>query len=339
MTGCYPGALGVTRNGNARFPASDRLITRRLADVGYDCGQVGKLHLSAAQGRVEPRPDDGYRVFKWSHHPYPEAWWPTEAHDYQLWLREQGVCWDQAYGGEYAGIEARYHQTTWCANEATAFFFEHRRTHSVRDGPWLMSVNPFDPYPPFDPPPEYMARMDVDAMPLPLFRPPELESQLAFADIVHHTRTPKDPATYDARRMLAAYYAQIELIDSQIGRMLDALAATGQRENTIVLFTSDHGGMLGDHGLLKKGCRFYEGAIHVPLILSWPGRLRGGRQNDALVELTDLAPTLYEAIGMPIPDFVQGKSLLPLLTETSAPEDHRSFVRSEYHNSLHPGCV
>jgi arylsulfatase A-like enzyme len=139
--------------------------------------------------------------------------------------------------------------------------------------------------------------------------------------------------------MLAAYYAQIELIDGQLGRMLEALEATGQRENTIVIFTSDHGGMLGDHGLLKKGCRFYEGAVHVPLIISWPGRLRGGRQNDALVELTDLAPTLYEATGMHIPDFVQGKSLLPLLTGTSAPEDHRSFVRSEYHNSLHPGCV
>ncbi len=333
LTGCYPSALRATRNGNAYFGASERLITRRLADVGYDCGLVGKLHLSAAQGRVEVRPDDGYRVFKWSHHPYPEECWPTEQHDYQLWLREQGVHWDQAYGGEYNGIETRYHQTTWCANEAIAFMSEQR------DGPWLMSVNPFDPHPPFDPPPEYMARMDVDAMPLPLFRPSELESQLAFDGIVHHTRVPKDPANYDARRMIAAYYAQIELIDSQVGRMLDTLAATGQKDDTIVIFTSDHGGMVGDHALLKKGCRFYEGAVHVPLIVSWPGRFRAGHQNDALVELTDIVPTLYEALGMQIPDFVQGKSFLPLLTGQNATEVHRRFVRSEYHDSLHPHCV
>jgi arylsulfatase A-like enzyme len=139
--------------------------------------------------------------------------------------------------------------------------------------------------------------------------------------------------------MIAAYYAQIELIDSQVGRMLDALAATGQKDDTIVIFTSDHGGMLGDHGLLKKGCRFYEGAVHVPLIVSWPGRFRAGHQNDALVELTDIAPTLYEALGMQIPDFVQGKSLLPLLTGQTATQAHRRFVRSEYHDSLHPHCV
>ena len=79
------------------------LITRTLADLGYDCGLVGKLHLSAAHGRVEARPDDGYRVFKWSHHPKPESFWPTEQHAYQQWLYEQGVDWDQAYGADDGG--------------------------------------------------------------------------------------------------------------------------------------------------------------------------------------------------------------------------------------------
>jgi arylsulfatase A-like enzyme len=97
--------------------------------------------------------------------------------------------------------------------------------------------------------------------------------------------------------------------------------------------------MVGDHGLLKKGCRFYEGAVHVPLLVFWPGHWRGGRQIDALVELTDIAPTLYEALDVPIPDFVQGKSLLPLLTGRNATGVHRRYVRCEYHDSLHPGCV
>ena len=339
LTGLYPSTLHVNRNGNDHFPADVQLITRRLADAGYDCGLAGKLHLSAAHGRVEVRPDDGYRLFEWSHHPTPEDFWPTEQHDYQRWLRGQGVDWDTAYDADTVegwteraysrpGIAAEYHQTTWCANKAIAFMREQR------DGPWLMSVNPFDPHPPFDPPASYLARMDADNMPLPLFQPEELESQLDFAEIDFQTITPLDPSSYDARRMVAAYYAQIELIDDQLGRMLDALQESGQRENTIVIFTSDHGEMLGDHGLQWKGCRFYEGLVHVPLILSWPGHFREQLRSDALVELTDLVPTLAKAVGIETSPDVQGRSLLPILTGQAAPDRFRDFVRSEYHDAL-----
>ncbi|NOZ30310.1 MAG: sulfatase-like hydrolase/transferase, partial [Chloroflexi bacterium] len=341
LTGYYPSTLHVHRNGNAYFPpaAARKLITRALAKIGYDCGLAGKLHLSAAHNRVEQRPDDGYRVFRWSHHPHPEPFWPTDRHDYQRWLHDQGIEWERAYGarelegwdgGELysPGIEARYHQTTWCANEAIAFMTEPRQ------GPWLMSVNPFDPHPPFDPPPEYLERMDVASMPMPLFDPKEMESQLAFRGIDHQTEEPRSPHDYDARRMVAAYYAQIELIDDQVGRMLDALEASGQRENTIIIFMSDHGEMLGDHGLLFKGCRFYEGAVHIPLILSWPGHFQEGLRSDALVELTDIVPTLMEIIGLPIPDDMHGRSLLPILTGQADPHYHRDFVLSEYHDSL-----
>jgi arylsulfatase len=339
LTGRYPSTLHVNRNGNAYFPQDAGLITRMLADVGYDCGLAGKLHLSAAHGRVEERPNDGYRVFKWSHHPSPEPFWPTEQHDYQRWLCDQGVDWDIAYGAKALegwnaqafyrpGIEARYHQTTWCANEAIAFMLEER------DGPWLMSVNPFDPHPPFDPPPEYLERMDVENMPLPLFQAEELESQLDFEGIDCQTEVPCAPYSYNARRMVAAYYAQIELIDAQVGRMLDALEASGQRQNTIVIFASDHGEMLGDHGLLFKGCRFYEGAVHVPLVFSWPGHFRQGLCSDALVELADIVPTLLEAVGLDVPENVQGQSLLALLTGRADPNQHRGFVHCEYHDAL-----
>ena len=104
LTGRYPSAVHVNRNGNAYFPEDVELITRRLANLGYDCGLAGKLHLSAAEGRVEVRPDDGYRVFRWSHHPKPETYWPTEDHAYQHWLDEQSIEWDKAYGGETPGV-------------------------------------------------------------------------------------------------------------------------------------------------------------------------------------------------------------------------------------------
>jgi len=339
LTGRYPSTVHVNRNGNAHFAHSVPLISRTLADLGYDCGLVGKLHLSAAYGRVEVRPDDGYRVFKWSHHPKPEPYWPREQHAYQQWLYEQGVDWDQAYGATEVegwdvqstyqpGIEARYHQTTWCIEETLAYMRE------PRDGPWLMSVNPFDPHPAFDPPADYLQRMDVESMPLPLFQPHELDTQLAFQGIDHQTETPISPHDYHARGMIAAYYAQIELIDDQVGRLLDELEATGQRENTLIIFTSDHGEMLGDHGLRLKGCRFYEGAVRVPLIVSWPGCIRQDVRSRALVELVDLVPTLLEATGQPIPDDVQGRSLLPILSGEHDPGVHREFVRCEYHDAL-----
>src|SRR3546814_459571 len=102
----------------------------------------------------------------------------------------------------------------------------------------------------------------------------------------------------DHRLVRAAYWAMCDLIDQQVGRMLDALDRTGQRENTIVIFMSDHGEMLGDHGIYLKGPYFYEPAVRVPLIVSWPGTIAGGRSVPEMVELVDLAPTLLDAAGL-----------------------------------------
>ena len=105
----------------------------------------------------------------------------------------------------------------------------------------------------------------------------------------------------------------IDLIDVQVGRLLDTLERTGQRANTLVIFTSDHGEMLGDHGLYKKGPALFDPAVRVPLILSRPGTLPAGRVVDGLVELTGLVPTLREACGMDPDPAVQGRSLMPLI--------------------------
>ena len=74
--------------------------------------------------------------------------------------------------------------------------------------------------------------------------------------------------------MKAAYYAMIEQVDTEVGRMLQALEETGQADNTIVIYMSDHGEMLGDHGIFLKGPYFYEGAIRVPMIIRWPGKYK-----------------------------------------------------------------
>ena len=115
-----------------------------------------------------------------------------------------------------------------------------------------------------------------------------------------------------------------------------ALERTGQRERTLVIFHSDHGESLGDHGLLLKGCRFYEGLVRVPLIMSWPGHLTDGLVSDALVELTDIMPTVLDACGVACPDVMVGRSLLPLMTGRGDVHHHRDAVRSEYYHTLAP---
>ena len=126
----------------------------------------------------------------------------------------------------------------------------------------------------------------------------------------------------------------IEVIDTQVGRLLNFLEEIGQRENTIVIFTSDHGEMLGDHGIYLKGPYFYDPAVRVPLIISGPGMLNNGARSEALVELVDLAPTLLEASNVERHPGMQGECLLPLLMGEKALSRHRDDVYCEYYNAM-----
>lgn len=327
LTGMYPSSVHGCGNGNAYWAEAAPLVTALLADAGYDCALAGKLHLAGAEGRIEPRPQhDGYRVFHWSHGPH--ANWET-GHDYADWLQQQGR--DLAEMLEHPqDTPLELHQTSWCTDRAIDFI------EADHDGkPWLMSVNIFDPHAPFDPPQAYMDRFDIEAMPGPKFRESDLAAQAKLREIDFQTRA-RRPEDFDAKRIQAAYYAMIELIDDNVGRMLAALEGSGQLENTVVIFTSDHGEMLGDHGLLLKGCRFYEGLVRVPLIMSWPGQFLQNEQRQALVELTDIAPTLLELAGIPIPTRMQGISLGKLLRDAAAADHHRDTVRCEYYCALNP---
>jgi arylsulfatase len=351
LTGMYPSALGVNGNGYAQFPAQwqERLLPNRLAAAGYDCGLVGKLHLaSPALGR-EQRVEDGYRYFHYSHdHKGPDVF----GHDYAEWLRlvdqdpadllkpyvtktyRQGAK-VQSFGGLYEPTEAadnvppHLHQTFWCSEKAIEFMRLNRG-----DGqPWMLSVNPFDPHPPFDPPWEYYRRYDSATLPGAHFAQGDLEQQerLAAAGVDFQSQA-RPPGDWDDKKVQAAYYAMVEQVDEHFGRLLDYLEQSGQRENTIIIFCSDHGEMLGDHGLMLKGCRFYEGLTRVPLMVSWPGHFAQGQTSDALVELLDLTPTLYEAAGQEVPYWVQGRSLMPLLQGGEYQE--RASVRCEFYGAI-----
>ena len=351
LTGRYPATTHIHRNGASGFPSSETLVTKMFAEAGYDCGLVGKFHLRSAKG-VEQRVDDGYRQFLWSHHPAPDL--DPVHHAYHRWLEdEKGVDARELYpprGFCEAGVPAELHQTTWTTEMAIRFVEEKR------DGPWLLSLNPFDPHPPFDPPAEYFDRYDPESLPPPLFRDEDLERQRAFREITQQTVNAMDPRgamptaavsesearasaykppeSFNGQTVKAAYYAMVELIDHEFGRLLRALDAMGELDNTIVIFHSDHGEMLGDHGLLYKGCRFFEALVHVPMIISWPGHVAQGIKSDALVELVDIAPTLLDAAGLPIPPGMQGTSLWPILTGAADPQHHKDHVVCEFNDAL-----
>ena len=323
LTGMYPSRLHNTRNGNERFPDIPPLITKLIADSGYECGLVGKLHLQSAGFRTEPRIDDGYSYWKFSHGPRDD--WP-EGHDYAEWVRARGGDLDKLRLREER-VPPELHQTTW-ASEMAIEFIRHNREH-----PWLLSVNTYDPHPPFIPPRAYADRFDPTTMPGPHFQESDLAQQMKLKELDFQGEV-KRPEERDAKTIQARYYAMIAQIDDQLARILDTLDQTGQRKNSVIVFTADHGEALGDHGLLEKGCRFYEGLVRVPLIFSWPGHFQQYLRSDALVELLDITPTLLELAGLAVPDYVQGKSLLPILQGEASPDHHRDFVRCEYFDAL-----
>jgi len=143
-------------------------------------------------------------------------------------------------------------------------------------------------------------------------------------DLAGHPREPDE-----IRRHIADYYAMISHLDAQLGRVLDALERTGERENTIVVFTADHGLAVGQHGLLGKQ-NVYDHSVRVPLVFSGPGVPDGARR-DAFTYHHDLYPTLADVLDLEIPGTVDGESLVPTITDGAA--GPRESVFSAFSNT------
>ena len=326
MTGMYPSRVHNTRNGNDTFPDSPPLISKLMEDAGYVCGMIGKFHLQSSGHRTEPRLDDGYSFWRFSHAPRDD--WP-EGHHYAEWVRSRGGDLN-ALREHPDRVPTELHQTTWATETALEFLEQ-------QDGsqPWMLNVNIYDPHPPFIPPKSYADKYRAEEMPGPYFRDSDLEQQAKFAavDFQDEVRTPQE---HDAFQAQAYYYAMIAHIDDQFARIIEWLDRTGQRNNTAIIFTSDHGETLGDHGLMFKGCRFYEGLVRVPLIFNWPGQFEENLRSDALVELLDMSATILEIAGVAVPDYFQGRSLLPILRGDESADHWRDHVRCEYFDALDP---
>jgi len=342
LTGRYPRTCGPRQNGQD-IDESEITLTRILKDNGYVCGLSGKLHLSACSPSVCPgterRIDDGYDYFAWSHHPSGfRGGWPLN--QYTLWLKSQGIKYrTEEFPGHTCiryGMKPEYHQTKWCTDRALDFMEASRLTSR----PWMFSINYYDPHHPFDPPKEYLDRYlsRLDEIAPPDYIKGELDKKPSF-QMKDHLGAYDTPGQFaynnfdltEHRLIRAAYYAMCDFIDVQVGRLIEYLEKSGQLENTIIIYMSDHGEHLGDHGMYLKGPCFYENNVNVPFIISYPKAIPAGVRVNALAELVDIAPTLLEYCSIPVYEGMQGFSMADLIRGKDGALARKSAY-SEYYN-------
>jgi len=255
-----------------------------------------------------------------------------------------------------SAIPVKQHYNSWITNQAVKFLKTDRNKFKTGEGdnPFFLYVSFPDPHHPFDPPAEYADRYDPDEMPLPEIFPSELSRMppyygdlypkgQGFRELYWAAKTDleagamittEDISDDSMRKAIAYTYAMIEMIDDGVGKILSALNKTGLEENTYVMFTSDHGELLGDHGLLHKGPPSYRQLTEVSLLIKGP-EIPQGKTISALTNHIDLAPTFLE-LADATSDTVDfdGVSLVPLLTGEK--DEIRAHNFGEYHPSARP---
>ena len=347
FTGKYPSNHGLYANG-VPLPAEQHMFTKTLATAGYDCGMIGKQHLAPCDTwRTEPRRDDGYRVFEWAHGPNHRAL----ENDYHRWLRKtHPETYQQIFpdiganentelsnrartGTPIDHVPKEAHYSHWVAERAIDFI-KHDRPNQE---PFFLMANFFDPHHSFGAPQEFRDMIDADAIPDPITKPGELDEKpsphRAYSEKSYSVTAPgfQDYSAAEIKEIRAQYWAMIALIDYEVGRILEALEHAGQSQNTLVILTSDHGEMLGNHQQLLKGPQLYDDLARVPLIVRWPAKIEPSTYISQLVQWIDLPATLLDASNCAPGEGVQGQSLLPLTAGQF--EDWRPWAICEYRYS------
>ncbi len=193
--------------------------------------------------------------------------------------------------------------------------------YSTENQPWFLFASYPDPHHPFAPPGEWYDRHNPADMILPeSFTDPVDDLPVHLRQMTAGTgaRGPMRIGEAALRDAMAAEYGSIELIDAGIGRVLGALERSGQADDTIVVFTADHGDMFGDHGFMLKGGMVFEGTTRVPLLISTPGSGDPGSRSSSLASSLDIGSTLLDLVGVDSYDGVQGVSLAPILDDPNA---------------------
>lgn len=339
---------------SASLPADVPTYYQRLRDADFRVGVVGKLDLAKSLVHNGPR-GDRPAVFRWGFtHPLEAEgkWHAGRLPDrqprgpYGVYLEERGLL--EAFADDYAerlspledarreGLpptsrlpyspDGLYRDSVLPEDAFEDRWLGDRAVEWIEqvssDYPWHLFVSFVGPHDPFDPPAEWADRFRESEMPNPVpAGSPGKPSRVSTFNWSSYS----DAQVLRARQQ---YTASLALIDHQVGRLLAALESRGFSDDTVIVVTSDHGEMLGDHGLFLKSVP-YEASMRVPLILAGPGIAPAVR--DELVEMADVHPTLCELAGIGIGDHLDARSLVPLLRGDGAARHREVVVCSERH--------
>jgi arylsulfatase len=343
LTGRYAHGHRCWDNG-VPLEATAVTLAHRMAEAGYHTALIGKGHLNVHRktGSPESYEDWSNPHPRWAtwHGPYygfKEVYF-TVGHNrslghygldvmsrfpeaVELFSKDKALVPPTGAPRSWkSSLPVEAHASSWIGDQTLAFL------DRVGKGPFFVWVSFPDPHPSFCPPAPYCYQYDPKDIPYPVQQQGELDDKPPhfkefFQGSLVSTWGDWDRASPDLtnvteeqyREIVAHYYGMISLVDANVGRILDRLDERGLAEDTIIIFTSDHGELLGDHFLVGKGAFHYDSLIRVPLLWRFPAFLRGGQSIHNQVSLIDIAPTLCELTGIdPLPD-VHGRSLLPLL--------------------------
>lgn len=292
-------------NNRSTLSSEHEAFPKRLRDAGFDTAAVGKMHftptyLDVGFDRMMLAEQAGKGKYEDDYHRYLRDEGQFDALDYVDQTPDLRARADQSYweslGTAASDLPEEHHSTTWIGDRS----MEELSGWDETGGNVLM-VSFVDPHHPFDAPEPWASLYDPDEIePLPGWTGECLPHDLAYRDARHF-----DPTTISERairRATAMYFAMISQIDHQIGRLIDSLISRGLYDDTMIIYSSDHGEYLGFHHMITKSNLMYDPVVRVPCVLKYPGESRRSSgtagHNDGLFSLIDLYPTILSAMGV-----------------------------------------
>lgn len=311
MTGRYVHHIGAWDN-SAPIPSDMVTWAHRLRAIGYDVVLSGKQHFYGPDQLHGFQAQLARDLHAERHHPI---------FDWSAGTQEAPQPWgalDRAGPGTTEEIEVD--------DQVEAAALDYLRDPARHRQPWALNVSFMAPHFPFVVPQRFWDLYPEAEVDMPTIPPGHLDNQHPVYRRLRRMFGMADFSEELVRRGRVGYYGLITYLDEKIGRLLDALEETGQRENTVIAYFSDHGEMAGEHGMWRKS-NFYEQSVRVPLQLAWSGHLPAGRRVNGAVSLVDLVATIVEAAGAS-PEGIDGDSLLALARGEAAEWKDEAF--SEY---------
>lgn len=323
LTGLYPHAHGQTRNYSSSLIGREGIalhpdcmtIGDVLKNAGYRCGIVGPWHIG-----YDHRPQHGFTDYWWTYryqggHPdCLDEYFKKEGVE-NLYIKGIPAINSEVQFMHYAVTsDPRQQRTTWTIDRGLDFL------RQADDRPWFLFLSVKDPHPIIVTPPHTLEHYPIERIELPeTWRDPMAgKPKHQLEQFIDRGRIHDDVTEDMFRRMMAHYYGLITHIDEQVGRVIDQLRQSNALENTIVVFMSDHGEMLGAHGYVAK-MLMYEESVRVPCVMTWPAGLGAPMAINAPLGGVDLMPTLLDLAGIPLTRPIDGRSVADALRNGQEP--------------------